>query len=479
MLETRCLLSGWPLSPGPHRPSAVERPASDVDGIPKYRPDAPLAQPAQSGKLSQPQAARTHETLDAVDPGGTTGRPDDTPGLAALPQDDDYVFIPESSTPHHTLASAQALPELPYFGVVGTLGASDEIDLYRLTLDEIPDRIDFGLVTQGWGTNVPVTFQLLDGSGQVLGTWKLGSLGGSSIQVNLENMSPGSTLYLGISGGNASAPGGAIGTLGYQLWVALQPSVPLTSAPTGVSAQSILSLPVVSPLVLPLATVGLSSVQGNYAALLTAPQSASATANVTFGSLALRSAEASRGLLSNDEPAPFAAQGRSTSAPGEVVALSTARTESEGGGETLPGEAAVSGRDPEASVVVNSTGGFPLMSATAVGYWRRQEAHRVSGPGTTEPAMEERSKDPESTGIHDLASRLTESLAEEAVSSRGQSFRIRAWGGFPVSVFSGLGAATVLTLNAVFSQPLAGYDYLAARLYRSGIRATTRRGPSK
>jgi hypothetical protein len=34
---------------------------------------------------------------------------------------------------------------------------------------------------------------------------------------------------------------------------------------------------------------------------------------------------------------------------------------------------------------------------------------------------------------------------------------------YPVSVYSGLGLAMVITLNAVFSQPMAGFDYLPSR----------------
>ena len=83
---------------------------------------------------------------------------------------------------------------------------------------------------QGRGGNVPATFQILDGSGQVLGTWNLGSVGNSSIQIDLERLSPGSTLYLGVSAGNSSTPGGTFGTVDYQLWVARQPALLLTSS---------------------------------------------------------------------------------------------------------------------------------------------------------------------------------------------------------------------------------------------------------
>ena len=202
----------------------MQHPASDVSRIPDDGLEVQDAQPTESGKLSPAQPPSASQDLDANYVGDSTGSPDVTPGLAGLPQAN-YVIVPETSTPHHTIASAQVLPDLPYFGVVGTLGAGDDIDLYRLTLDSIPDRLDFGLVMQGRGASVPATFQLLDGSGQVLGTWKLGSLGNSSIQVDLERLSPGSTLYLGVSAGNSSAPGGAFGTVDYQLWVAHQPAL--------------------------------------------------------------------------------------------------------------------------------------------------------------------------------------------------------------------------------------------------------------
>ena len=216
------------------------------------------AQPTESGKPSPAQSPSASHDLDTDYVEHSTGSPDVTPGLAGLPQGN-YVLVPESSTPHHTIASAQVLPDLPYFGVVGTLGAGDEIDLYQLALDSIPERLDFGLVMQGRGGSVPATFQILDGSGQVLGTWNLGSVGNSSIQVDIEKLSPGSTLYLGVSAGNSSTPVGAFGTVDYQLWVARQPALLLTSSSIGNSTQPVLALSVLSPLLIPLAALGLSS----------------------------------------------------------------------------------------------------------------------------------------------------------------------------------------------------------------------------
>src|SRR5208337_1691389 len=317
--------------------------------------------------------------------------------------------------------------------------------LYQLALDSVPERLDFGLVMQARGGSVPATFQILDGSGQVLGTWNLGSVGNSSIQVDIEKLSPSSTLYLGVSAGNSSTPGGTFGTVDYQLWVARQPALPLTSSTIGSPTQLPLALSVLTPLLIPLPAVGLPSPQGVSAAALTATGTVSATASVTAGSLAIRSAGASLGLFSSDEPAPLAMQGLGTSAPQEVAAGSLARSESEHGGEPRPGEPAVAGRDPEARVVLISTGGFPLMGATAVGYWRERGLDHETVPEMTAPSLEERSNGVESIGDPDLVARPAVLLAEGEILAKGRAFRLRTWSGFPVSVFSGLGVATVLT----------------------------------
>ena len=480
MLETRCLLSGWApkVRPDIDRPPAVKRPASDFARIPSEGPYLPAAQPTKAVKLSTaPPLSASKDPATDYD-GGSTGSPDVTPDPAGLPQAN-YVIVRETSTPHNTLASAQVLPDLRYFGVVGTLAAGNGIDLFRLAIDNIPDRLDFGLVMQASGASVPATLQILDGSGHVLGTWNLGAAGNSSIQVDIGKLSPGSSLYLGLSAGNSSTPVGAFGTVEYQLWVAREPALQLTSPTIGSPTQLPLALTVLTPLLIPLTAVGLPSPQGVSAAALTAPVSVSATSSVTVGSLAIRSAGASRGLLSDDEPAPLAVQEASTSAPQEVAAGSLARAESEHGGELRPGEPAAAGRDPGASVVLISTGGFPLMGATAVGYWRERGPDHEAVSGITGPALEERSNGAESIGDPDLVARPAELPAEGETIAEGQAFRLRTWGGLPVSVYSGLGVATVLTLNAVLSQPIAGYDYLTARLYRSGIRAISRRKPSK
>ena len=87
------------------------------------------------------------------------------PGIPGLPQAD-YVVVSETKAPHHTLATAQELPDLPYFGVVGTLGSGDPIDLYRVTLGSGAARLNFGLESDQSALTVPMQLQVFDGSGQ-------------------------------------------------------------------------------------------------------------------------------------------------------------------------------------------------------------------------------------------------------------------------------------------------------------------------
>ena len=81
MLETRCLLSGWPqiVGPDPDRLLAMERPASDVawirdDGL--NVPDAGPRRPGNSARLNSPQVRIPMQITSE----GPTGSPDVTPG---------------------------------------------------------------------------------------------------------------------------------------------------------------------------------------------------------------------------------------------------------------------------------------------------------------------------------------------------------------------------------------------------------------
>ena len=128
--------------------------------------DASYAEPAQGP--GQPSAIRG--------PVRSTGFTTNAPQPADL-SPVDYTIVPESKSPHHTPSTAQSLPDLPYFGVIGTTATGDAIDLYRLTLNDGAGRLEFSLVSTEVGQTAPVQFQIFDGSGHLLGAWSSGGQG--------------------------------------------------------------------------------------------------------------------------------------------------------------------------------------------------------------------------------------------------------------------------------------------------------------
>jgi hypothetical protein len=108
--------------------------------------------------------------------GGVAGPTSDvtaSAALAGLPPDH-YVVVHETTAPHDTLATALELPDVPYFGVIGTLGPGNPIDLYRLTVSVGEGRLDFVLLTSQSASAIPTDFGLFDGSGQLPGQWSVG-----------------------------------------------------------------------------------------------------------------------------------------------------------------------------------------------------------------------------------------------------------------------------------------------------------------
>ncbi len=91
-----------------------------------------------------------------------------------------YIVVAETKAPHHTLATAQRLPDLAFFGVVGAISASDGVDFYRLTLNENADQINFGIAFENSGQTAAIDFQILNEEGQLLGEWS-SDQGGSSV----------------------------------------------------------------------------------------------------------------------------------------------------------------------------------------------------------------------------------------------------------------------------------------------------------
>ena len=137
--------------------------------------------------------------------GGSSGDAAELPGL---PQGR-YVVVPESNAPHHTLATAQELPELPYVGVVGTLGSGEPIDLYRVTLSSGVSGLNFGLESDQSALTIPMQLQVFDASGHLLGEWSLGGQSSTSLYGGLGALPAGSTLYFGITAGSTSGIAGS------------------------------------------------------------------------------------------------------------------------------------------------------------------------------------------------------------------------------------------------------------------------------
>ncbi len=124
-----------------------------------------------------------------------------------------------------------------------------------------------------------------------------------------------------------------------------------------------------------------------------------------------------------------------------------------------PGSRALSGQDADALVATDGPGGFALLGAAAIGHRPRiytpPETKFGASGATSEPA-------PFITGEVMVPDAAIAPLEEQTLATE-RSDSARPWLAMPKSLFSGLGLAIALTLNAALSQPFAGFDYLASR----------------
>jgi hypothetical protein len=379
------------------------------------------------------------------------------------------------------LATAQQLPNLPYFGVVGTIGSDEVLDLYRLHLNEGIGGLDFRLAAHGADPNASIQFMILDGSGEVLATSSSGGQIDSTLHLSLGGLPAGTTLFLGIS---VSDPAGAQPTPGptsYQVWVDRQPApgrpsdtLSIPSNLLSVAVSALLASPVVS-----LAAAGLPAGRESDPVGTPAPPTSNALAtNVAVGSLAIRWALPSAGLLSEGdaaasspgEPATSLAQDWSGASRSGLPVHSAGLTKTDASGDQAG--------EREVVALVPGPGGFPLLGATAVGHGRRRSAGIEEAPIVIPPTQNWTQGIDEPTERLDLQASL---LPGEIEAAGAHSLRTHSWARFPVSLFSGLGIATVLTLNALLSQPIAGFDYLTSRfdaLARGKFAGRGKRRPS-
>jgi hypothetical protein len=466
VLETRCLLSGGHLgseydhgTPLPSRGPAVAAKSIASHGLDRRS----VRLPVTSGGYDAGSAPSVDGDRSEYGVGVSRSNAATLPGLPGLPQAS-YVVVPETNAPHHTLATAQKLPNLPYVGVVGTLGSGDPIDLYRVTLSSGAVGLNFGLESDQSAQTVPMQLQVFDGWGHMLGEWSLDGQSTTSVYGGLGALPAGSTLYFGITAGTPSGLAGPSTAIGYQLWVARQASPSSTTAssaePTGPPSAI---APIASPL--PASTgPGAQPSNGVSPATPTSPPNESGGLLVAVGSPAMRSARPSGGLLSDGDPAPPAASDfnavvnkewdeRSPTGP----MLSQGRDVES---TTLSGRE----REPEALVVINGPGGFRLLGAVALGH-RRKNPATVIGDFATPSVLSDGNSE---HATQELLANADSPVTEEGVTDQSRSPHGRPWGRFPVSVFSGLGLATIFTLNSVLSQPIAGFDYLTSHMDPGG-----------
>jgi len=392
------------------------------------------------------------------------------PQSVMAPSPAPYVVVPETQNQHDTLATAQRVPDLSYFGVVGTIGRGDSIDLYRLTLNSAAGHLDFSLDLIQASTPTSMQFEIFDGSGRALGVWSNGSQDNASLHAELSNLPAGTTLYLGVSAAGTSGSLAAAEPLDYQLWVEHQPAIDRATVETSSDNA------VVSTAMMPMSNPAVASSTGPLAVAPGGDPQAAESASVSqgqgplvgVGSAEVRSARPSGGLLSDGEPTPPAAREFSAAVNKEWDERSSnGPTPRDGNDVELT---ALSGRenDPEALVVIHGPGGFPLLGAVAIGHRRRAPAVEVGDFATPRTIDAADGLLAAQSGTNQFLAHLEVPVSETGEIAPILALNIRDTAEFRISVYSGLGLATVFTLNAVFSQPIAGFDYLPAHLDTDG-----------
>jgi hypothetical protein len=386
---------------------------------------------------------------------------------AVGPSSVEYTIIPESPLPHHTTATAQPLPDLPFFGVVGSISSNEIVDLYRMHLNEGIAGIDFRLAADLPDLTGGVRLVLLDGTGQVLASSSAGAQTDSSIQLTLGGLPAGTTLFIGISAGAAGGTQAA-STVDYQLWVDRQPP-PGRPSDSPTASASLLPVAVSALLASPLtalAAAALPAARDGDSATPTGPAATSPLAtNLPVGSLIVRPAGLSGGSLSEGDSATGL-----IADPETQSTLAQVRTAVTGINQSGTVERAIEeparddfAADGHAVVLIRGPGGFPLLGATPLGHGRTRSPISVDTPILTRPVEDGSREITAPTDRAESLASLSPISNEGEPGSPGHLLRIRNWGRLPVSLFSGLGIATVLTLNALLSQPMAGFDYLSTR----------------
>jgi hypothetical protein len=117
---------------------------------------------------------------------------------------------------------------------------------------------------------------------------------------------------------------------------------------------------------------------------------------------------------------------------------------------------------PEGLIALRGPGGFPLLGADAVGNWRRMPTPPSTATESLAIERDDLVTDDLPADQGPLALESSVECTDQAVEAGALPARAArwVWGGFS----SGLTVVTLLTLNAVFSNPIAGYDVVPSRL---------------
>ena len=310
-LEARCLLSGWRHAVEPLR---VVLESGRAPAISTAR--GPTRDPGDRD-LAPPQARESARSApggdpDASDypPAGSKGDANPSPGTHAL-QQVPYVIVPETASPHDTRGSAQRLPDLPFFGVIGAIAPGDATDYYRLAVSSITEAVDFALTSTQPGSAVPLQIQLFDGSGQSLGLWSSGGKAPRPYTSSWVCSRPGRRLHLGISATNPLGAEEASGAIDYQLWIGRSSAVDRSTA--GLGGASPVSPTALAPITtLPLTTLSGSGVPAAPGASQAAPAPRDGTTRAACEGLSVRPRSNRPGHRRDSSPT---ATGRSTPGP--------------------------------------------------------------------------------------------------------------------------------------------------------------------
>lgn len=458
LLEARCLLSGL----SAYDATPADRPQTQTDVELADARSLPAPESALGGSSRSAAALPSdHLQLGPRDHDEDQGvAPDDPGGISH----ESYVVVNEGSAPHGTMATAQDLPNLPYFGVIGTLGPEDEIDLFRLPVGEGTSAIEFDLIAHSAVPSVPVRFLVFSGSGQLLGQWTSGDGSGpESLRVDLGGLPRGSALFLGtevVGSTGSAAPAPAVG---YQLWVTSLSAAAQASAGAGASRPAPAPPPplVAGPFAAP-ANLSAAGPTGS------APGATGLAMRLAAGALPARSAGPLGGVMAGDrDPTPPArSPGMAASLDADDRALRTAGLAP----ETEMGNAPVSSRDEgaKALVALRGPGGSPFLGATAVGNWLSASPASAVGPDELASGSEldaDPDESPVARGdVPPAVASLTSTDALPPAQPESESAAFPTGDDLRVPVSSGLGLAIAVTLNAAFSDPCAGFDALASRL---------------